>query len=382
MPAAIAARVVAVDAEHRPGDLAAAGAHQPGQRHDLAGAHLEGHVVEDTGAVQPLDLEDRGADVGRGLREQVAHLAADHQRDDLVDVGLGGGPGGDVLPVAHDRDRVAEREHLVEPVRDEHQGTALVTQAACDGEQPLDLDPAQRGGRLVHDQDPGVERDGLGDLDDLLVRDREAQRLAPRVDVHPEAGEESLRLGVHRAAVDAPAGPEQLTAHEDVLGDREVGEERRLLVDHRDAGGLRLRGAREVGGLAVEQHLAGVQAVHAGHDLDQGGLAGAVLPDERVDRPALDDEGARPQREDRPEGLAHVPQLQARGARHAVLRLKGFKLERTLGDPHHRGQDLPGHEFATATLTLPAWTGPAGSCAAYSDPTVERFNEPREPRGR
>ena len=48
------------------------------------------------------------------------------------------------------------------------------------------------------------------------------------------------------------AGAQRLAAHEDVLGDREVGEERRLLVDHRDPGGLRLGRRTEVDVLAVE----------------------------------------------------------------------------------------------------------------------------------
>ena len=93
--------------------------------------------------------------------------------------------------------RVAEGEDLVEAVGDEHQGAALVAQAAGDGEEPGDLVAAERGGRLVHDEQPCVERDGLGDLDDLLVGDREAERRAARVDVHAEPLEEGRRLAVH-----------------------------------------------------------------------------------------------------------------------------------------------------------------------------------------
>ena len=36
-------------------------------------------------------------------------------------------------------------------------------------EEPLDLGVGQGGGGLVHDDDPRVEGQGLGDLDDLLV---------------------------------------------------------------------------------------------------------------------------------------------------------------------------------------------------------------------
>jgi hypothetical protein len=43
------------------------------------------------------------------------------------------------------------------PVRDEQHRGALVAQRPDDREQPLDLDAGQRRGRLVHDQDAGVE---------------------------------------------------------------------------------------------------------------------------------------------------------------------------------------------------------------------------------
>ena len=47
-------------------DLGAAGADQPGEPDDLAGAHRERDVLEDAAKAEPLDLEhDRG--VGRQL---------------------------------------------------------------------------------------------------------------------------------------------------------------------------------------------------------------------------------------------------------------------------------------------------------------------------
>ena len=174
-------------------------------------------------------------------------------------------------------------------MRDEEQGAALVAQAAGDGEQAVDLDAAQGGGRLVHDEHPGVERDGLRDLDDLLVGDREAERRAVGVDPHAEPREEAERLApASRLRSMRPSERGRLAAHEDVLGDRQVGEERRLLVDDGDAGGLRLGGRGEVDGLAVEQELAGVALVEARDDLDERRLAGAVLADEGVDRAALE----------------------------------------------------------------------------------------------
>jgi hypothetical protein len=195
-------------------------------------------------------------------------------------------------------------------VRDEDQCTALVAEAAGHREEALHLDTAEGGRRLVHDQHAGLERDRLGDLDDLLVGDREAERRAARVDGDAQAGEKTLGLGVHRSPVDPAAAADRLTPHEDVLGDREVREERGLLVDHRDASGLRLRRRTEVDGLAAETHLAGVPAVDTRDDLDQRRLAGPVLADQRVDRAPLDLQGSRPQRDDGPEGLRHAFQFE------------------------------------------------------------------------
>jgi hypothetical protein len=61
-----------------------------------------------------------------------------------------------------------------------------------------------------------------------------------------------------------------------------VGEERRLLVDRGDP--ERLRGLRIVvrDAAAGDVQRAGIRALRAGDDLDQGRLAGAVLPDEGV----------------------------------------------------------------------------------------------------
>lgn len=73
--------------------------------------------------------------------------------------------------VAHDRDPVTRFEDLVEAVGNEQDGRPVLPQAADDGEEPLDLDAGERGGGLVHDQDTGVEGEGLGDLDQLLIGD-------------------------------------------------------------------------------------------------------------------------------------------------------------------------------------------------------------------
>jgi hypothetical protein len=82
--------------------------------------------------------------------------------------------------------------------------------------------PKRRGG-LVHDQHPRVGAERLGDLDDLLIGDRQPAGGARRVDAHAEPGEQLLGLRADRGAVDHAQAAPGVAAHHDVLRDRQVG---------------------------------------------------------------------------------------------------------------------------------------------------------------
>ena len=141
----------------------------------------------------------------------------------------------------------------------------------------------ERRRRLVHDQDAGVLRERLGDLDPLAVADREGADEPRDVEVvDVERGEQLPRLGVHRRPVEGAEAGARRVAHEDVLGDAQRREQQQLLEDRGDAGGLGIVRAREADLLAVQAHGPGIRLVEAGDDLDQGRLAGAVLAEQRV----------------------------------------------------------------------------------------------------
>ena len=150
----------------------------------------------------------------------------------------------DVAPVAEDGRAVAQLEDLVEAVADEQDRDAAVAQPADDAEQPLDLVGGQRRGRLVEDQDARLDRQRLRDLDELLVGHRQAADRRADVELDVELLEQRLRLPARRAPVEQAEPAGRRVADEDVLGDRQVGEEPRLLVDDRDAERARLRRAR------------------------------------------------------------------------------------------------------------------------------------------
>jgi hypothetical protein len=105
-----------------------------------------------------------------------------------------------------------------------------------------------------------------------------------------------------------------VVAHHDVLRDAEVGEQRRLLVDHGDAGVARVVRRVEVDRLTVDEHVAGVAADDAAEHFDERRLAGAVLAHERADLTRTHRDVAVAQRADGPVGLRRVAQLQDRRA--------------------------------------------------------------------
>ena len=101
--------------------------------------------------------------------------------------------GHDVAAVAHHGDALAEREDLVQPVRDEEHRGAPGAQRLDDAEEAVDLGLRERGGRLVHHDHARLGRERLGDLDDLLVGDREPARDAVGIELDAELLEQPLR---------------------------------------------------------------------------------------------------------------------------------------------------------------------------------------------
>ena len=94
---------------------------------------------------------------------------------------------------------------------------------------------------------------------------------------------------LHRVLVEDEAAL-LLAAEEHVLDDVEVVAEREVLVDDLDAQGAGVARAVDLDGLAVEQVVAGVDRVDPADALDEGGLAGAVVSDQRGHLSEMDGE--------------------------------------------------------------------------------------------
>ena len=185
---------------------------------------------------------------------------------------------GDGGAAPDDGDVVGDGEHLVELVRDEDQGVALLLELAEVREQRVDLLRHQDGGRLVEDDHLGAAVEHLQDLHPLPLTDPEA--LDELVGIEAEA------VGA-RDLLDAGTGPvadavQLLRAEHDVLEDAEVVGQHEVLEHHADAELDGLGGRAHRRRLAVDLDRAVVGLLHAVQDLHQRGLAGAVLAHDRV----------------------------------------------------------------------------------------------------
>src|SRR5665648_779094 len=129
--------------------------------------------------------------------------------------------------------------------------------------------------------------------------DAEAAKLLARVGLSERPDTKIFDIGVGPVPVD-DAVRGALVAQEDVLGDRQVGAQRELLVDDHDAVVLAVPDPAELDRLALEGDLAviGAVRVHPGENLHQGGLACPVLPADRVNLPRADRERDVLQRDD------------------------------------------------------------------------------------
>ena len=212
----------------------------------------------------------------------MAVLTPDHHFDDLV-VGLRSGHiGRDIGAVPEHGALVGELRDLVHAVRNEQERQPLLAQALEDDEHLGDVGGGQRRSRLVENEEARLARQRLGDLHHLPARQRQILDQRHRMDVgRSGARERILGEAPLRAPVDQPETARRI-GDGDVVGDRKVGNERKLLEDADNAGAV--GGGRRIESdfRPVEHDASGVRRDDAGQDLDQRRLARAVLAENGV----------------------------------------------------------------------------------------------------
>src|SRR6266581_2849908 len=279
----------------------------------LAATHREADALHALDPERVLDreighLEQRLARSRRRLVDAQAHRAAHHQLGELLGGGLGGRQRRDDSSLPHHRDDVRHPADLAKLVRDEQDSFALAAQRPENPEEVVGLGGRQDGGRLVEDQDAGAPVQRLEDLDALALTHREIGHAGVGVDLQVVFAAQTLELGARprQGRLEAKAA---LRAEDDVFEGGERLHEHEVLVDHADPGGERVLGAPNARGLTPYEDLAAVRLVVAVQDAHQGGLAGAVLTDDAVDRAGAHGERHVTVRVNVAEPLVDTPQL-------------------------------------------------------------------------
>ena len=305
------------------GELAAAGADQTVEAHDLARADFKRHIGE-AGAGQVSDGEQRGADRDRFLVVGVGQRTGDHVADQRRLVGIGDVAGGDQGAVAQNRDAVGELEDLLHAVADIDDRDALAVEAADEGEEGVGFLAGQVAGGLVEDEKAGAAHGGARGGDELLLADGEGGERSGGVDVKAEIVEDLLGLAAHVAFAEQDAAGQTLVAQEHVGCDVEVPAEDDLLVDGVDAAGdgVLRRGERDL--LAAPKDRTGAAHDGAGEDLDHRRFAGAVLAHQRVDLAFAEGEIAGLERVGGAVAFVDATELHDRNGGHGRQPMSGF----------------------------------------------------------
>ncbi len=243
-----------------------------------------------------------------------AAVARDHQLGQLLERGLVHRLVDRDAAALHDVDAVAELEEMGVVVVDHDD-----RHPAARGEILDEVDDEARLAR-AHGRERLVEQQ---DLRRRTHRSRDRDRL-------PLAAGELLGLGVdarhahldlvevlagelpHRPLVEEAkrAHPRQLVAQEQVQVDRELRDQREVLVDGLDPVCAGVLDRVEVDALAADDHVAPVLLVEAAQDLDERALAGSVVADEPEHLALAQDEVDAAEDDERAEALRHAAHLE------------------------------------------------------------------------
>lgn len=164
-------------------------------------------------------------------------------------------------------------------------------EAADQIQQVLRVGFVERCGRLVQDQQFDGLVEGLGDLDQLLLADAQFFHGGTGVFRQTASGQQFQSSQTRFTPVDhTEMGG--LVAQEDVLGDRQLRNEGKLLMDDDNAGVFTGPDIFELNILALKRDVAAVgsERMHSGQNFHQGGLPGAVLAADGMNLAAADSE--------------------------------------------------------------------------------------------
>ena len=241
----------------------------------------------------------------------------------------------DVLPVAKDRHAVAQPEHFGQAMRDVENRDAALSQIVEHAEEMIRFGRGERGRRLVEHQHAAFERERAGHLHELAVRGRQMFHPGVRRQREVETSEQVAGPHAHLTLEQHAPAPGELAPREDVPRHCQVGERQQLLIDHPDAVRERVPRSRERELHILPANLAGIRRHDPREDLEQRGLARAVLSDEGVRLAGPNREADAPERAHGAKRLVDVDELEPR---HAAPILRTHAPD---GRPRRAGAEAP-----------------------------------------
>ncbi len=208
--------------------------------------------------------------------------AADHELRHLILVGVRRHERSAIGTVAQHRYLVRNREDLVHTVRNIDDADALIAQVVYDVEQYHLFGIGQRGRRLVEDHRLGIDGQGAGNLDHLLVGDGQVADDGLRRERAFQAFQDRGTARVQRLPVDAPETQGWQLSEIDVFGHRQfIGKAQFLMNEHHAlALGVERRGHHR--SHLFDEDLALVGLVYPAEHLHQGRFSGTVLAQQGV----------------------------------------------------------------------------------------------------
>jgi hypothetical protein len=178
---------------------------------------------------------------------------------------------------------VTHPQHFSQPMRNEENRSPLLTPLVHHCENLFSLVGGEGGSHLIQHQKRWLPTKGAGKINETKGGERQVA---------------DLLIEIHSAQLHTLEPPAYLflgdVGETEILGDREIGDQSRVLEDGGQSGLSSMGGISQLRTFPVDSDLARVRLVDPGEDLDQGALPGTICPQQGVHLPSGDPQVDRP----------------------------------------------------------------------------------------
>ena len=153
-------------------------------------------------------------------------------------------------------------------------------------EQDADFVSREGSGRLVEDDQLGFLGKHLADLHHLPQSHWQRSNQSVRIDLDADSPEDGSAERPGFIPIQQSTRIAWPCAHDDVLGNSQLGKQRELLVDDANPSFPRVGIAPKSAFDAVQEDFPGISGVDAGQNLHESAFSGSILSDQAMNFPA------------------------------------------------------------------------------------------------